>query len=65
MKLQKSPFDKTGLGFRKVETIKSQTKQEKNAHETNKIATAARGPDGTQSRVPPVGPRVPPGLLQQ
>jgi hypothetical protein len=56
MKLQKLPFDKTGLGFRKVEIIKGQTKQEKNAHETNKIATAARGPDGTQIRVPHVGP---------
>jgi hypothetical protein len=56
MKLQKSPFDKTGLGFRKVETVKGQTKQEKNAHETNKTVTATRGPDETQNRVPPVGP---------
>jgi hypothetical protein len=42
MKLQKSPFDKTGLGFMKLETSKSQTKQEKKAQETNKTATAAR-----------------------
>jgi hypothetical protein len=56
MKLQKSPFDKTGLGFMNVETFKGQTKQEKNAHETNKTKTAARGPDETQTRVPPIGP---------
>ena len=31
-------------------------KQEKIAQETNKIATAACGSNGTQSRVPPIGP---------
>jgi hypothetical protein len=40
----------------KIETSKGQTKQEKNAQETNKTATATRGSDETQSRVPPVGP---------
>ena len=49
----------------KLETSNGQTKQEKNAQETNKTATAARGIDGTQSRVPPLDPKVPPGLLQQ
>ena len=57
MKPQKSPFDRTGLGFMKIETSKGQTKQEKNAQETNKTATAARGPDGTQTRVPPIEPK--------
>ena len=56
MKLQKSPFDKTGLGFTKIETSIGQMKQEKIAQETNKIATAACGSGGTQFRVPPVGP---------
>jgi hypothetical protein len=56
MKLQKSPFDKTGLGFTKIETSMGQMKQEKIAQETNKIATAACGSGVTQFRVPPVGP---------
>jgi hypothetical protein len=41
----------------KLETSKGQTKQEKNAQETNKTATAARGTDGTQFRVPSVEPK--------
>ena len=57
MKLQKSPFDKTGLGFMKLETSKNQTKQDEKTQETNKTATDTHGPDGTQTRVPPVEPK--------
>ena len=57
MKLQKSPFDKTGLGFMKLETSKSQTKQDEKTQETNKTTAASHGSDGTQIRVPPVEPK--------
>ena len=56
MKLQKSPFDKTGLGFTNLETSKDQMKQEKKTQETNKTVSAVRGTGGTQTKVRPVEP---------
>lgn len=57
MKLQKSPFDKTGLGFIKSGTSKSQTKQDEKAQETDKTAAGTHGPDETKNLVPSVEPK--------
>ena len=54
MKIQKSPFDKTGLGFTKEETSKSQVKSNEKSQETTKTSLAGRGPGGPFRRVPPV-----------
>ena len=54
MKIQKSPLDKTGLGFTKVETSQSQVKSNEKSQETNKSSSAGRGPGGTFRMVPPV-----------
>lgn len=57
MKLQKSPFDKTVLGFLKSKTLKSQTKLDEKAQETNQTTTGTHGPDGTKNLVSSVEPK--------
>ena len=54
MKIQKSPFDKTGLGFTKGETSKSQETSNKKSQETTKNLSAGHGTGGSHRRVPPV-----------
>jgi tellurite resistance protein len=54
MKLQKSPFDQTGLGFTKLETLSSLTKQGEKAQEIIPTATVIHRSDGTKNLVPSV-----------
>ena len=54
MKLQKSSFDKTGLGFMKLESSSSLKKQDENGQE--ETATITHGTDGTNDLVPSVEP---------
>jgi hypothetical protein len=56
MKLQKSHFDRTGLGFMKTGSISSLTKQGEKGQENDKTAAMTHGTDGTKNLVPPVEP---------
>ena len=56
MKLQKSHFDRTGLGFMKTGSISSLKKQGEKGQENDKTAAMTHGTDGTKNLVPPVEP---------
>lgn len=56
MKLQKSHFDRTGLGFMKSGSISSLKKQGEKEKENDKTAAVTHGTDGTKNLVPPVEP---------
>ena len=56
MKLQKSHFDRTGLGFMKSGSISILKKQGEKGQENDKTAAMTHGTDGTKNLVPPVEP---------
>lgn len=56
MKLQKSHFERTGLGFMKTGSISSVKEQGEKGQENDKIAAMTHGTDGTKNLVPPVEP---------